>query len=158
MLWFIPGVILALGYAVSGVALCLTIIGIPFGIQSFKFIPLALLPFGKEVISQDELAERLRRPPPVAPSQAPPPPSRGRPLPPHRADVRDPARSGSCGARSPGVVGGLRAWSAVIGGRCASSQGLQLDESPYPLRESCVVGDEGVSLELGQRHVLAVAG
>lgn len=81
VLWFIPGLFLAFGYAVSGVLLCVTIIGIPFGIQSFKFVPLALFPFGKEVISQDELGDRLRRPANVAPSHAPPPPS-GRPLPP----------------------------------------------------------------------------
>lgn len=80
VLWFIPGLFLAFGYAVSGVLLCVTIIGIPFGIQSFKFVPLALFPFGEEVISRDELADRLRRPAYVAPTQSPPPP--GRPLPP----------------------------------------------------------------------------
>jgi uncharacterized membrane protein YccF (DUF307 family) len=52
ILWFIPGLLLALSYAISGVLLCLTIIGIPFGIQSFKFVPLALFPFGKEIVSQ----------------------------------------------------------------------------------------------------------
>jgi uncharacterized membrane protein YccF (DUF307 family) len=50
VLWFIPGVFMSIGYALAGVALCITIIGIPFGIQSFKFISLALMPFGKEVV------------------------------------------------------------------------------------------------------------
>jgi uncharacterized membrane protein YccF (DUF307 family) len=62
ILWFIPGLFLAIGYAVSGVALCLTIIGIPFGIQSLKFVPLALFPFGKEIARIDD----LRRSPGVA--------------------------------------------------------------------------------------------
>ena len=38
-------------YAVGGIALCVTIIGIPFGIQCFKLAVLALLPFGRQVQS-----------------------------------------------------------------------------------------------------------
>lgn len=57
ILWFIPGVLLSIGYAISGVLLCITIIGIPFGIQSFKFIPLALSPFGKEVVKAKDLRD-----------------------------------------------------------------------------------------------------
>ncbi len=59
ILWFIPGVFLAISYAVSGVALCITIIGIPFGIQSFKFVPLALFPFGKEVVRSKDLRDDI---------------------------------------------------------------------------------------------------
>lgn len=36
-------------YAVSSIALCITIVGIPFGLQGFKFAKLGLLPFGAEV-------------------------------------------------------------------------------------------------------------
>lgn len=43
------GLELALGYFVSGVALCLTIVGIPFGLQIFKLGLLALWPFGHNV-------------------------------------------------------------------------------------------------------------
>ena len=50
IIWFIPGVLMAVGYALSGALLCLTIIGIPFGMQSFKFIPIAISPFGKEIV------------------------------------------------------------------------------------------------------------
>ena len=47
ILWFVLGGIwLALGYAIGGLVMCLTIIGIPFGIQSFKLAGLALWPFG----------------------------------------------------------------------------------------------------------------
>ena len=50
VLWFIPGLFMCLGYLLSGLALCLTIIGIPFGIQSFKLAGLALAPFGKKIV------------------------------------------------------------------------------------------------------------
>jgi uncharacterized membrane protein YccF (DUF307 family) len=30
--------------------MCLTVIGIPFGMQAFKFVPLAIAPFGKEIV------------------------------------------------------------------------------------------------------------
>lgn len=47
ILWFVfGGVWLAIGYAIGGLAMCITIIGIPFGIQSFKLAALALWPFG----------------------------------------------------------------------------------------------------------------
>jgi uncharacterized membrane protein YccF (DUF307 family) len=47
------GLELALGYFASGVALCLTIVGIPFGLQIFKLGLLALWPFGKRVVKKD---------------------------------------------------------------------------------------------------------
>ncbi len=50
ILWIIPGVIMAIGYVISGALMCITIIGIPFGIQSMKLAGLALQPFGKKVI------------------------------------------------------------------------------------------------------------
>lgn len=40
---------LALGHIVSGVAMCLTIIGIPLGIANFKMVPIALLPLGYRI-------------------------------------------------------------------------------------------------------------
>ena len=44
------GLELALGYFTSGLALCITIIGIPFGKQFFKIAKLALAPFGAVVV------------------------------------------------------------------------------------------------------------
>jgi uncharacterized membrane protein YccF (DUF307 family) len=41
---------LALAHLVAGLLLCLTIIGIPLGLASWKMVPLALLPLGREVI------------------------------------------------------------------------------------------------------------
>ncbi|OZG63722.1 hypothetical protein BHAP_1631 [Bifidobacterium hapali] len=42
---------MAIGYVGAGLANCITIIGIPFGIQSFKMAKLALWPFGADVVS-----------------------------------------------------------------------------------------------------------
>lgn len=45
---------LALMHAVTGLLLCITIIGIPLGIASWKMVPLALLPLGREVVPVGE--------------------------------------------------------------------------------------------------------
>lgn len=50
IIWMVfAGIWLAFGYAVGGALLCLTIVGIPFGIQAFKLAALSLWPFGREV-------------------------------------------------------------------------------------------------------------
>jgi len=41
---------LALGHIVTGIAMCLTIIGIPLGIASFKMVPISLVPLGKDIV------------------------------------------------------------------------------------------------------------
>ena len=57
-LWFVlAGWWLALLHVLAGVLLCLTIIGIPLGIASFKMAGAALVPFGKEIVSTTELRE-----------------------------------------------------------------------------------------------------
>ncbi len=50
VLWVIlgGGFITALEYVLAGVVCCLTIVGIPFGLQCFKIAGLALLPFGRD--------------------------------------------------------------------------------------------------------------
>jgi uncharacterized membrane protein YccF (DUF307 family) len=56
VLWFLlSGLWLALAQVVAGVLLCITIIGIPFGIASFKMAALAIAPLGKEIISRHAL-------------------------------------------------------------------------------------------------------
>jgi uncharacterized membrane protein YccF (DUF307 family) len=55
VLWFLLcGWWLAIAHVVTGVALCLTIIGIPLGLANFKLIPVSLLPFGREIVSVEE--------------------------------------------------------------------------------------------------------
>ena len=50
ILWLIfLGWELALGHLIIGVFLCVTIIGIPFGLQHFKLAQLALIPFGLKI-------------------------------------------------------------------------------------------------------------
>lgn len=54
IIWIIlPGGELAIAHVVAGVILCLTLVGIPLGLASFKMVPLALLPFGKEIVRED---------------------------------------------------------------------------------------------------------
>jgi uncharacterized membrane protein YccF (DUF307 family) len=51
LLWIIfgGGFVLWLEYVLVGVLLCLTVVGIPFGLQCFKIAGLAILPFGKDI-------------------------------------------------------------------------------------------------------------
>ena len=50
ILWMIiSGIPLALESALFGILMCITIVGIPFGLQHFKIAKLALMPFGAEV-------------------------------------------------------------------------------------------------------------
>jgi uncharacterized membrane protein YccF (DUF307 family) len=52
LVWLLfGGLLAALGYFVGGIILCITIIGIPWGLQCFKIAGLVLWPFGKRVIS-----------------------------------------------------------------------------------------------------------
>ena len=52
ILWIIlGGLAIAIGWALAGVLNCITIIGIPFGLQSFKMAKLALWPFGAEIVN-----------------------------------------------------------------------------------------------------------
>ena len=54
VIWVIvAGIWLAIGHLTAGIALCLTIIGIPMGIASFKLIPVSLMPLGKEIVASD---------------------------------------------------------------------------------------------------------
>lgn len=50
IIWFIfGGFLAALGYFIGGAILCLTIIGIPFGVQAIKIGVATLTPFGEEI-------------------------------------------------------------------------------------------------------------
>ena len=51
MLWIVfGGVEMAVAHAMVGLLFCVTIVGIPFGMQHFKLAVLALMPFGKEIV------------------------------------------------------------------------------------------------------------
>ena len=52
VLWiFLGGIWICLSHLVFGAVLCITIIGIPFGLQHFKLAALALSPFGKDIVA-----------------------------------------------------------------------------------------------------------
>jgi len=45
---------LAIGHLVAGILLCITIIGIPLGLASFKMIPISLVPLGVRIVPENE--------------------------------------------------------------------------------------------------------
>ena len=47
---------LALGLLLTGIALCITIIGIPLGVANFKLIPISLLPLGVRIVPADQVS------------------------------------------------------------------------------------------------------
>ncbi|HNX79036.1 MAG TPA: YccF domain-containing protein [Prolixibacteraceae bacterium] len=54
LIWMVCGGLIAfLGYIIGGIALCITIVGIPFGIQVFKLAEVALWPFNKSYELKD---------------------------------------------------------------------------------------------------------
>lgn len=57
IVWILLGGFLVfLWYLLGGVVLCLTVVGIPFGIQCFKLSLLALVPFGRRVESTERFS------------------------------------------------------------------------------------------------------
>jgi uncharacterized membrane protein YccF (DUF307 family) len=55
VIWFVlVGVWLAIAHIAAGIALCLTIIGIPLGLGNFKLALVALTPLGKEIVSTED--------------------------------------------------------------------------------------------------------
>ncbi|MFG1606434.1 YccF domain-containing protein [Actinoplanes sp. NPDC049265] len=60
ILWVVlAGWWLALAHIVTGIAQCVTIIGIPFGIANFKLVPVAFWPLGQEIVDVDDLNRRV---------------------------------------------------------------------------------------------------
>lgn len=61
IIWLVFGGLLSgLGYIIGGIGLCLTIVGIPFGIQSMKLGVATFAPFGKELVETDNANSVLR--------------------------------------------------------------------------------------------------
>ncbi|MGB7448549.1 MAG: YccF domain-containing protein [Ornithinimicrobium sp.] len=67
VLWIVVlGWELALAHLVAGLLLCLTVIGIPFGIACWKMVPLAFVPLGQRIVpvehrDQDPFAGAMTR-------------------------------------------------------------------------------------------------
>jgi uncharacterized membrane protein YccF (DUF307 family) len=61
VLWLIfGGLVAGLGYIVGGLLTCLTIIGIPFGIQAMKIGVATFAPFGKQIVELPDANRPLR--------------------------------------------------------------------------------------------------
>lgn len=57
VVWFlIAGWWLTLGHVLTGVLLCLTVIGIPLGLANFKLVRVSLAPFGRDIVPVDAAA------------------------------------------------------------------------------------------------------
>ncbi|MFD5827463.1 YccF domain-containing protein [Lentzea sp. NPDC060358] len=51
VIWIVvAGFWLAIGHVITGIALCVTIIGIPLGVANFKLVKVSLVPLGKEIV------------------------------------------------------------------------------------------------------------
>jgi len=52
ILWLITGGLwIAATHAIFGILLCITVIGIPFGLQHLKLTAIALSPFGRDIVN-----------------------------------------------------------------------------------------------------------
>ena len=61
VIWILfAGLWLAIGHFVSGVLLCITIIGIPLGLANFKMIPVSLMPLGKQIVPVSDPYQQWR--------------------------------------------------------------------------------------------------
>ncbi len=61
IIWLIfGGFVTGLGYILGGLSLCLTIVGIPFGVQSIKLGVATMFPFGTEVVTRENADSPLR--------------------------------------------------------------------------------------------------
>lgn len=51
VIWIVfAGWWLAIGHVVTGLLLCLTVVGIPLGVANFKLIPVSLVPLGSRIV------------------------------------------------------------------------------------------------------------
>ena len=61
IIWIlVAGIWLAIGHITTGIAMCITIIGIPLGIASFKMVPISLFPLGAQIVDSDEYMPGVR--------------------------------------------------------------------------------------------------
>ena len=60
VLWVVfGGFIMSLLWFIAGLLLCITVIGIPFGVQCFKFAGFVLWPFGKKIVTSGKIVSFL---------------------------------------------------------------------------------------------------
>ena len=61
IIWLLfGGFLVGIGYIIGGLVMCLTIVGIPFGVQNIKLGMASFAPFGKEIVEVDNANSTLR--------------------------------------------------------------------------------------------------
>jgi uncharacterized membrane protein YccF (DUF307 family) len=51
VIWFVvAGLWISIGHIVLGIALCVSIVGIPLGLAHFKLVPVSMMPLGKQIV------------------------------------------------------------------------------------------------------------
>jgi uncharacterized membrane protein YccF (DUF307 family) len=56
VIWVVvAGIWLAIGHVITGILLCITVIGIPLGLANFKMVPISLTPLGREIVPSDSV-------------------------------------------------------------------------------------------------------
>ncbi|MGP4113893.1 YccF domain-containing protein [Streptomyces sp. 4N509B] len=61
VVWLVfAGIWITIAHITAGVAFCLTIVGIPFGLAHFKMVPVSLMPLGSEIVPSDAAYPRYR--------------------------------------------------------------------------------------------------
>ena len=60
---------LALGHLTTGVAMCITIIGIPLGLANFKMTPVSLMPLGKQIVPVSDSYQQWHGAPATPPAE-----------------------------------------------------------------------------------------
>jgi len=58
LIWLVfGGFLTGMGYILGGLLVCLTIVGIPFGMQAIKLGIATMAPFGKDIVATDDAAD-----------------------------------------------------------------------------------------------------
>ena len=61
IIWLIfGGFVTGAGYIIGGVGICLTIVGIPFGVETIKLGIATMSPFGREIVEDDNPNSNLK--------------------------------------------------------------------------------------------------
>lgn len=61
IVWLLTtGIPMAVEFVTYGVIFCVTLLGIPFGLQCFKLAKLSLMPFGAEILDKNNIQESVK--------------------------------------------------------------------------------------------------
>jgi uncharacterized membrane protein YccF (DUF307 family) len=62
VIWLIfAGIWITIAHIAAGIAFCVTVVGIPFGLAHFKMVPISLMPLGSEIVPSATAYPRYHR-------------------------------------------------------------------------------------------------